>query len=1091
MSSAVFSHPQSCETDSLLLSLNEVGLLFLLRSHKETCSLLGHHVCTAMAECFPQDWRQRIGECFSDATRRCVLDELKSTGRIADFFVLCKTIRSYIRRVFFIRKPLLSTSFGKHPPNVLVFNQAEYMNSVVQSVEAVRHAVFHEQDVAVEEIASALTYAARVLPSMSSAPVDQRSSQLLCSFETEFKELNAGVRTAVWADTLEGAHVLVLRCLRKLGEDLKQLLGEAIPTDADKYVPVFCKGGTARMSLADIFKALKKHNGRQEVWALRKKGVKVNVVQVCNKLIALRNKLAHGKPTSLSYIQRTLQETEQLWKAFQIDQSAFKQIVDYFSQFEAKTGKHRVNVLSVVNIPKSPLSQRNTNARTCERRPMRQMDCVFVGRECELQMCAEFLSKNGLFSIVDEQCLLIIQGVSGVGKSALARRLLHEAETFCVGQLWLCASTRDILLEELEAQLFPFQLEHFKAIRKLSPLERFRFILKQLSPHIIVLDDVHSDLIEFVLLLVQNTRHAIVFTTCHLSKTNVGTLMKSFRTSLSIHLTCLSTEASLQLIRKRGISVDQDSKELVETIISEKLDNLPLLVNLFSSLLKKKFLANSQKQTSMKGWLNDVMSCLGRHLFLEDCYGVDRFHVRGLVGLVCLALEDLQNDPATFSLMVIIAAIFPSGIPWKFFELDWKPSMAYVEKFGENSQESAVCIHSSIECLFGERQELRFASREKLLRLGLVWWNESNSSVHMHSLLQSFILDQISEGGLLYRSIPWPVSPTVCYKALVTALLAEEIVDSLPELLAVVEGKPKRIKTWSNFWKKHLVNWGASLLASVPHLCDVFQSTKAILPLEVQQKMYLSSGLFRLSLQYVPQIDLDMPTSLITDWSWESLQKLISGVVIFFEDSPLIGSWFTQSWMRYEQMEYMSPSSVGGDGHRWTNRNTPYLVALLVIIGTHVHRRPDAWLGLPQPVTIFSLLGMPAIAGLLRSAAAEMSASVDSLNDISKCQDEHLLFPRINTLPDTARLADCAPLPKCQPASCSDDTHSCFTSRAQSQKFDTSTALQKLRALSSTVTKLLKQALGRRVECSAHVSGDHFFLPAANCMDSNLMRTSG
>ena len=708
-------HDQDDFKESFRLSLPEVGHLFLLRSHREACSLFERHVCTAMAESFPDAWVERIGDCFSGATRQWVMDELKNTGRITDFFVLCKTIRCYIRRVFVISKPL--QGMGKRLPD---FNQMEFLNTTIQSLELVRHSMFHGEDLSVEEITTALTYTARILPATLNSSTVQSSTasvDLLSSFEKDFQELNMGNTTMVCANTLEGVNVLLLRCFRKFEDELRKLLQEAVPSEYVKQ----CGESRTSPGISELFSLLKKYNGRQEIWALRRRGVKVNFTKVCSKLKKLRNHLAHGVQMTLSFIRHTLNETKHFWAAFQMDQTSLNQIISHLSKFEAN---HQHGVFektpSVVTLvrPVSPTWDRSSY----QRRPLRQMDSIFVGRENELKRCIGFLLRKGVVSHGNDPRLLVVEGVSGVGKSALASRILHEARRSQIRQMWICASTQSILLEELGAQLFPFQTDGVAKLRIMPSVrvQRFHHILKRLPCHLIVFDDVHSDLVDLVASLIQGTQHDVIITSCHLSEVKLDTVLLCFHSHLSLCLSCLSTEASLELIHKRGINIDQHSQDIVKTIIHDKLRNLPLLVNLFSSLLRKKG-SGHLRQTSMRAWLEDVSSKLENELLTEDCLGVDRFHVRGLTGLVCLTLDHLGDDRATVTLMVIIAAMSIAGTPWRLFELDWQPDMDYVDEFegDPEAQESAVCIHQSMACLFGENDGTRLASRERLLEWGL------------------------------------------------------------------------------------------------------------------------------------------------------------------------------------------------------------------------------------------------------------------------------------------------------------------------------------------------------------------------------------
>ena len=956
-------YQNTADDDPLRLSLPEVGFLFLLRSHREACSLLERHVCDAMAGAFPQDWRERIGDCFSGATRQWVMEDLKNTGRITDFFVLCKTIRSYIRRVFFVETSCAHASTGLDKLRLPDFHQTEYMSSTVQSLESVRHSVFHGEDVSTEEIVSALAYTAKILPAIFPSTLSSQSVDSLSSFEKQFKEMNMGMRTTVWTDALEGANVLLFRCFRKFEEELGGMLKAALPGEYMK-----CCGESSRpthLGVVELFNILKKCNGRKEIWSLRKRGVKVNLVQVCNKLKSLRNQLAHGAQTSLSFIRQSLKDTEHFWKAFQMDHTALDQVTAHLAKFDAEKHRHVFDkissVLTVVQYAISP-----SDVHPPERRPMRQMDSVFVGRQKELAECLGFLesSHGGRPSPENNRRLLIIEGVSGVGKSALARRLLHETKAKHRRQMWLCASTKSILFKELETHLFPSDAEQIAGLCGVLPFQQYQYILKRLSPLLIVFDDVHSDLMKLISSLLKGTQHDVIITSCHLPKPSLEALLAHFHSRVSVHLSCLSTESSLQIVHARGVDIDQDSHELIKTIINEKLGNLPLLVNLFSSLLRKEFTNRHRgpRQKSVREWLDSVSVGLDKQLLAEDGHGVDRFHVRGLTGLVSLALDHLQNDPATFSLMLIAAAISPAGTPWQFLQLDWKPSATYLHEFEQSftAKANATCIHRSIECLFGKHGETRLKARERLQELGLIWWDDVEQVIHMHSLLQWFILNQVAGCGLFTDKMPWPNCPAVPFASLAAVLLAEEIMESFPELYVYPQIKKVGLK--AKFRRRYpLKPWGVTVVLSLVSLHTIYAGADTALPEKLIWKLLLPSSLLYLSAFASDGI----PTAVMSmNEGWRQLRILKDGIKSLCKDMGLLGSWAFQSLLRQSRLVHF-----GRSGGNLALQKASVFVHNALMEATTPQTLPKFIANsLPPPCSVFSFIGMPALLQIYRSA---------------------------------------------------------------------------------------------------------------------------
>ena len=715
------------------LSLNQASVASLLFSHVVACKALDRHVKKAMAAAFPESWKEKAGSCFTfrGRSRDRLITSFGMDSQITDLFVLCKIIRIFLRQAFF------EEADGNM---AAAYHRLEKLARAEDAVETVRHWIFHGESISVEEAMSGLTYTADLVE-MICADGDSQDAvvnihQMKTLLETFYHECAHAQRTeGLPLPVVVGT--LVITCFDNLQKDLLTVFEDI---GWSKMLSKEELAHSKRQGLAPLLELLCKRWDWNEMKSRRRRDVRICISVVCKGLISLRNDISHGHLPSLAdrSIVQKLQLVVRLYNALSLDcdvapSSTIGIISDLLDQVKPSGHCGSVTVTCSPTIVVECCAQTKTDFR----RPLRSIDDVFVGRDKELDLCLNFLRDEHSSEFKQRGKLLVIEGVSGVGKSALARQILSWLQNSFKRQLWVCASTEEILASEL-VELFHLNRSRTRIRQpESSGLTSFNRHLRELQHHLIVLHDLHIDSSSFVAELLRGTNHSVIVTMCVFDRELLTDLANIYPSILHVHLDCLSISSSRQLLNKRSVKIPQDISTL-EEVLKNDLECLPLVLNLFASTLKhhKRMYPGTSYETA----LLKLRPGLNKELIEEERRTTDRHFVKGLTGLIAIAIAHMQSCPHVFCLVAILALSgSPSGIPEKFFRK--------LPLFGSHTSSEAETkdredhkpIFKVVGRLFGENSKLD-ASIISLLDLGLITFDRERSLLKMHQLFRYHIV---------------------------------------------------------------------------------------------------------------------------------------------------------------------------------------------------------------------------------------------------------------------------------------------------------------------------------------------------------------
>ena len=711
--------------------------------------------------------------------------------QITDVFVVCKIVRKHMRTVFRVQAEERGRLF-------VDYRKTERLSLAVQSVETCRHKAFHGLVGSPENVASSLAYLREIILLLSSGrDIDSAETALedLEELSAEFQNIREGKRTDHHFTVKLAGDVVAFSCVGYLQDALAEFIGD-----------VFYDNQTESMTthnLKQLLDFLKKKWNSDEMKQVRQNNkVKINIGKVCSKLLTLRNNVAHSNETSNELIRESLQGAVLLLKALNLDDSYAKRAIDGLGEtgFLAPQETHSFNAMvhcswvwDVLGVPEAGYHRRSI---------LLPRDKVFVGRQKEMLACKKFLLEQ---KSKGANALVVIEGLSGVGKTAFARNLLEDVEQDLRMQLWLCAPTREILVDELEIHLNGLASKrNLSNNGKMSGIsaERCMNLLGALNQHVIVFDDLTSESAGFAASLMRATKHLVIITTQYGTTDDIEQIAKHFSAKLRIELPCLSAQESLQLLKERGIAVDKSSMELLTGVLKQ-LKNLPLALNLFSRTVKWSItgkMTADQKLGVLKRIcqnLKDELLPLKENELLES----DPFHIRGVEGIVALAAKHIVEDPATFCMMAIVCLLSSPGTPWELFE-NGDDLFAYEmpSRCDSAKSQAIACLESASNSLFGGRRDFREAAKETLLELGLVSWDGSNQRLIMHELVSFHIQNTILSNPAWYPE--WLAGLDDDLSLRTSEFLAGRIVEiffvtsKLRSLMVISSPEPR---TWQNF----------------------------------------------------------------------------------------------------------------------------------------------------------------------------------------------------------------------------------------------------------------------------------------------------
>ena len=678
--------------DESTFDVSDLSQLFLLRSHTEICKSLAPLVESRMRRAFPRDWKEKVASCFSRATREKVRDGLNNGKKIEDVFVLCKIVRRYIRVVFRVeeKKEEVNGNVAKED-----FQWTEYLHRTVEAMETIRNRAFHGEGVFPDEVMASISHGSQTMSLLTRTTEDNRVDCTLGVLRLLRRELwdflNERVRE-VCVTVAEGTDVFLHRCLTQLEKDLRSLLQNTFTNEFDHTA-----GSNHISELNDlnvVLDFLKTHANRSEMRVHQTTGIRSQQLNVaCQSVKEIRNRQAHERAScsTLPWLRNKLEKAHILWKAFGLDMHTLEQVIRCIDQPSTETswtglkasGMFKVWTVPVILV--SP-SGKHFMASLSHRRATRSKGKAFVGRTKELLECESFLcrapcrSRSGQRTITTGGKLLVITGASGVGKTSLAGEALDIMREQYPRKMWLCSSTPEILMAELGTHLSCDVSSDESALDQIDSLSKAAYQISLLAEELIILDDVTVESLEIVKTLFSSTCHTLVVTTCCGHLECFKEFSKGFLYVKCIHISCLSTDSSLELIKLREIPLE-GCEATLRKIIETELENLPLAVNIFISLLQEQLWKKPKNEASnskkgkpcsittkdqreiVKMLLANFQSNLKEEMVMFSLRSTESPHIRGIAGLVNIAVKRLVHEPSALCLviLVVMASSIQSG----------------------------------------------------------------------------------------------------------------------------------------------------------------------------------------------------------------------------------------------------------------------------------------------------------------------------------------------------------------------------------------------------------------------------------------------
>ena len=754
-----------------------------------------------MRDAYPETWIDEMCGCFSPAQASFVRKTLEEENEICDVFVLCKVLRSFMRRVLEPRLKVNKINLGPMEKERFLFQ--------LQDVESSRHMAFHGEGVSVEEASLSLMSMKEFFSTLSGyQPTEPDQGLVQTCFSTHQKQLQVMIgildyiidescQCSVWLPLQTIYGVLVYRCLSTLESVMRTILQDvnmsAFSACADK-----CPGGTVQLS--ELIRLMKKEASRPTQENKLKDYITVkghfnaHLIKL-SKLFAggasLRNRLAHGAHLAKDDVHTvnncTLNFLQSIdHKPLQVNLSDFDFDLDRFickkepaEHLCSSTEDRKLGIIIRVGP-----NTRNAQLHFRSQCLVRDEDCI--GREQELAVClkairdsctlyqnSDSLSKGEANErksrfVLGTRCV-VITGPAGVGKSTLARKVVGGLKGDFKRQSWVCANTMDHLKSVLSSKLFSKRPK----TKECQGSETGRHIQALQQGELIVLDNFRQGAVPFVSEVLAYSPHVLIITAY--TARALLPAGNGFRCLVRVSLSPFKTENSLELVKKElKLKTECLSKKCMRSfcqklarIVEEDLDNLPLAISLFAVLLRRSCKENAENIGDSKGagveCLMKVRPEMMRTWENAERASENSFHVRGLTGTVTMALEEIKDNPQAL-MMVLVGSLLPK-VPFPWGKLGAFTVSALYNCHGISSTDAHLAfsvLGSTLDSLLGKNNKQRRDLAERLEDMGLVMCEEEGEVISMHQLIKMCIRQSLNDSSSFFQHLtlntPWRIT---------------------------------------------------------------------------------------------------------------------------------------------------------------------------------------------------------------------------------------------------------------------------------------------------------------------------------------------
>ena len=727
------------EAVPIQLSLEEYAFCVLVQSHAVACQAFSDVVINAIRLRHPTNWIETIGGCFSSKLRDKIKAQLASDDRLTEIYAICKVINLRLHDVVqFCGGKILTDPREK-----------ERFSFQAYGVQEARNWAFHGEGVSVKEVATSTTFLVSISQSLK---CDKRFQMKLSELLKDL--LNAMETNGEHCHRHIDSSILSRNFLQRSFAEIENEFNQLFRTGEKKITLSFAKKDSDgnKEDVQVLMKRIRKEKcrGKDCPKQIPKISKKLQVGLVCKKIESARNKLAHFQDIGLGEVEMTLSYAQVLLEAFGLccreTCSAMKDLPTLRKQDLVKCAVVNMREANEQGVPPS------------RERLLRPGCPHFVGRDRELQRINDIFNGCGR-----GERAIVLYGPAGIGKSYLATKLVSERRELFPKQSWIsCSSVSDFVKDIPLTVVQDFNVttgskygdDTHKSAKDNSPWDMSENL--PTPNHLVVLDDVCLDTVELVCQLVQNSAFFFVITTR-------GSFVKfelqaQLKCAAFFSLKPFSLDESCQLVFRRNAGISSDALSVWKNVLDGLLGNIPLCVGIFSSWLsKKKSLGKVLPIVSETSESSEFVKSVWSDIE-EEC--PDRFHRRGLNGVVEMAMKSLQHNPQGFFVLGVLCHLARENIPWETFQhgllrIDLPRLTLFQVVFRNGAVESETpvhAIHEMVKNIFPSDLQQLSVCRSLLEEVGLIHFSSTSGTIHIHGLTLSTVEQALGDSLRHYAS---------------------------------------------------------------------------------------------------------------------------------------------------------------------------------------------------------------------------------------------------------------------------------------------------------------------------------------------------